>query len=165
MNSFDFIHHDADKNFISKKFRQYAASMAIMTKAIPVEVHWSIEIVERFHPVLRRIYKVIMKNLAGSTETKVSKKLGLQTTVKAVNDTADANGLVPTLLMFDAYSRMHHLDPSASNIIQRAVAISKTMGEMRKMMTKKQVRDVLNTKNGSIVNHFHDLSINSEVLI
>ena len=107
-----------------------------------------------------------MKNLA-SIDTKVSKKIKLQMTVKAINDTADANGLVSTLLMFDAYSRMHHLDLPAPNIIQRAAAISKAMGEMKKMMTKKQIRDALNIKNGPgpIINHLHDLSINSEILI
>ena len=103
-----------------------------------------------------------MKDLA---EIKISKKLKLQMTVKAVNDTANPNDLVFTLLIFEAYSRMHHLDPSASNIIQRVATISKTMDEMKKMMTEKQVRDVLNIKNGSIVNHFHDLFINFEVLI
>ena len=136
--------------------------MAITIKAVPVEAHWSIEIVEKFHSVLRRAYKVIMKNLA---EMKISKKLGLQMTIKTINDTADANGLVFTFLVFDAYPRMHHLNFPASNIIQRAVVISKIMNEMKKMMTKKQIRDVLNTKNDSIVNHFHDLPINSEVLV
>ena len=103
-----------------------------------------------------------MKNLA---KMKISKKLKLQMTIKTVNDTASPNGLVFTLLVFEAYSRMHHLDSSASNIIQRAAAISKAMGEMKKIMTKKQIRDVLNIRNDSIVNHLHDLSINSEVLI
>ena len=34
-------------------------------------------------------------------------------------------------------------------------------------MTEKQIRDTLNIKNGSdsIINHFHDLSINSEILV
>ena len=136
--------------------------MAITTKAVPVEAHWSIGIVKRFHPVLRRAYKVIMKNL---TEMKISKELRLQMAVKTVNDTAGPNGLVLTLLVFGAYSRMHHLDPPAPNIIQRAAAISKAMGEVRKIMAKRQIRDALNTRNGSIVNHLHDLPINSEVLV
>ena len=136
--------------------------MTIIIKAVPVKAHWSIGIVERFHPVLRRAYKVIMKNLA---EMKISKKLRLQMTIKTVHDIASSNGLVSTLLVFGAYSRMHHLDPFAPNIIQRAAAISKAMSEMRKIMAKKQIRDVLNTKNDPIVNHFHDLSINSEVLV
>ena len=136
--------------------------MTIIIKAVPVETYWSIEIVKRFHPVLKRAYKMIMKNLA---EMKISKKIRLQITVKAINDTAKANGLVFTFLIFHAYLCMHHLDPSASNIIQRAVVISKTMSEVRKMMAEKQIRNVLNFRNGSIVNHFHDLSINSEILV
>ena len=98
-------------------------------------------------------------------DAKISKKVRLQMIVKTINDIAETNGLVSTLLIFDAYSRMHHLDPSAPNIIQRAAAISKAMGEVKKMMTKKQIRNALNSKNGSIINHFHDLLINSEVLI
>ena len=138
--------------------------MTIIIKAVPLEAHWSIEIVERFHLVLKRVYKMIMKDLT-SVDAKVSKELELQMTVKTINDTADSNGLVLTLLVFDAYSRMHHLDSFAPNIIQRVAAISKAMGEMKKIMAEKQVRDALNIKNGSIVNHFHDLSINSEVLV
>ena len=105
-----------------------------------------------------------MEDLA-STEIKVSKELGLQMAVKAVNDTAGANGLVPTLLVFGAYSRMHHLDPPAPSITQRAAAITKAMEEVRKMIVERQVRDALNTRNGSIVSHLHDLPLNSEVLV
>ena len=105
-----------------------------------------------------------MKDLT-SVDAKVSKEIGLQMAVKAVNDTAGANGLVLTLLVFGAYSRMHHLDPSAPNIIQRAAAISKAMNEMKKIMAERQVRDALNTKNGPIVSYFHDLPLNSEVLV
>ena len=72
-----------------------------------------------------------MKDLT-NVDAKVSKKIKLQMTIKTVNDTAKTNGLVFTFLIFDAYSRMHHLDPSASNIIQRAVAINKVMGEVKK---------------------------------
>ena len=138
--------------------------MAIITKAVPVETHWSIGIVERFHLVLRRVYKVIMKDLTNA-DAKISKEIELQMTIKTVNDIAKANDLVFTLLIFDAYSRMFHLDSSASNIIQRAVVINKAMHEMKKIMMEKQTRDALNIKNGSIVNHFHDLFINSEVLV
>ena len=138
--------------------------MAIIIKTVPVETHWSIEIVERFHSMLRRVYKVIMKDLT-STEIKISKKLDSQMTVKTINDIAKTNDLVSTLLIFDAYSRMHHLNPSAPNIIQRAAAITKTMKKVKKMIAEKQIRNALNTRNESIINHLHDLSLNSEVLI
>ena len=105
-----------------------------------------------------------MKDLI-NIEIKISKKLNLQMIVKTVNDIAKTNDLVPTLLVFGAYSRMHHLDLSASNIIQRAAAITKTMKKMKKMIVEKQIRNVLNIRNESIINHFHDLPLNSEVLV
>jgi hypothetical protein len=43
--------------------------------------------------------------------------------VKAVNDTAGLDGLVPTLLVYRAYPRMTNLDPSAPSIIDRATTI------------------------------------------
>ena len=38
--------------------------------------------------------------------------------VKAVNDTAGPDGLVPTLLVYGAYPRMSKLDPPAPSIIE-----------------------------------------------
>ena len=98
----------AGKNIVSKEFRQHAMSMAISTKRVPVEAHWSIGLVERAHPALRRAYQIITRELQG---TGVSKESALQMAVKAVNDTAGPDGLVPTLLVFGAYPRMSELDP------------------------------------------------------
>ena len=47
---------------------------------------------------LRRVYKIISLKLKGA-----SKELTLQMAVKAVNNSAGLNGLVPTLLVFSAY--------------------------------------------------------------
>ena len=114
--------------------------------------------------MLKRAYKMIMEDLI-NIEIKINKKLDLQMIVKTINDTAETNGLVFTLLIFGAYLRMHHLNSSASNIIQRAVAITKIMKKVKKMIVEKQIRNVLNIRNESIVSHFHDLSLNSEILI
>ena len=43
--------------------------------------------------------------------------------VKAVNNTAGPNGLVPTLLVYGAYPRMSNLDPPAPSIIERVAII------------------------------------------
>ena len=85
--------------------------------------------------------------------------------VKTVNDTADDNGLISTLLMFDAYPRMQKFDLPFSIIIQKADAIKKTMKKIRIAKTQKQINDALNTRNESITNHFHNLSLNSKILI
>jgi len=65
----DHITHDAGKNFVSKEFTGYANSMAISTKSVPVEAHWSVGLVERAHPTLRRAYQVISEELQ-DTSTK-----------------------------------------------------------------------------------------------
>ena len=52
----------------------------------------------RAHPVLRRAYQIITEELQD-----ITKEQALQMAVKAVNDTASLDGLVPTLLVFRAY--------------------------------------------------------------
>ena len=53
----------------------------------------------------------------------------LQMAVKAVNDTASPNRLVPTLLVYGAYLRMSNLDPPAPSITDQAAVIRKAMAE------------------------------------
>ena len=43
--------------------------------------------------------------------------------IKAVNDTASPDGLVPTLLVYGAYPRISNLDPPAPSVIDRAAII------------------------------------------
>ena len=155
----NFIRHDAGKNFVSREFKQFASSMAITTRSIPVETHWSIGIVKRYHAVLRRAYQIIVDE--GITQ----KEIALQMAEKSVNDTAGPNGLVSTLLVFGAYPRMHSMDPPAPTIIQRATAIKKVMCEVRKIYAKRQVVGALNTKNSPRVDSVYDLLINSNVLV
>ena len=49
--------------------------------------------------------------------------------VKAVNNTAALDGLVPTLLVYGAYLRMSNLDPPAPSITERVAVIRKAMAE------------------------------------
>ena len=63
--------------------------------------------------------------------------------VKAVNDTAGPDGLVPILLVFGAYPRMSQTSPPYTNISQRAEAIKKAMTEIRKLKARPQVADAL----------------------
>ena len=53
--------------------------------------------------------------------------------VKAVNNTAGLNGLVPTLLVYRAYLKISNLDPPALSITERAAAIQKAMAEIVKL--------------------------------
>ena len=155
----DYVLHDAGKNFVSREFRQFASFMAVTFKSVSVEAHW---IVEPYHAVLRRVYLIIMEHLDA---VGVSKEVGLQMSVKAVNDTAGPYGLVSTLLLFGAFPRMHAMDPPASSIIQRAASIKKAMDEVKKIHAERQVADALNTRNGPVITPLHDLPINANVLV
>jgi hypothetical protein len=85
--------------------------------------------------------------------------------VKAVNDIAGPNGLVPTLLVFGIYPQISELDPPAPSITQRALVIRKAIEEVSRIRAEQQVKDALNQQNGPSVNAIHDLPLNSNVLI
>ena len=158
----DIITHDAGTNFTSKEFRQLSASMSILLHEVPVEAHHSVGRVERYHDPLRRAYKCIVSDMK---ELGTDKHIMLQMAIKAINDTAGPDGLVPTLLVFGAYPRMTNLDPPAPSIIQRASAIKSAMKEVQRCHAKRQVSDALRTTNGPRTSHLRGLPLNSEVLV
>ena len=63
--------------------------------------------------------------------------------VKAVNNTASPNGLVPTLLVFSAYPCITKLDPPTPLITERAMAVRKVTTEITKLRACKSVNDTL----------------------
>ncbi|KAL3713545.1 hypothetical protein TMatcc_002248 [Talaromyces marneffei ATCC 18224] len=156
----DFIVTDAGKNFTSKEFSRDASSMDIIVTTVPVEAHWSIGAVERYHAVLRGSYEIMKEELPD-----ISAEAALQMAVKAVNDTAGPDGLVPTLLVFGAYPRMTEYDPPAPTITQRAAAVKKAMTEIRRLRAQRQVTDAVNTRNGPSSTAVHRLPLNSDILV
>ena len=56
--------------------------------------------------------------------------------VKAVNNTAGLNGLVPTLLVYGAYLKINNLDPPALSIIEQVAIIRKVIAEVVKLRAK-----------------------------
>ena len=56
--------------------------------------------------------------------------------IKAVNNTAGPNGLVPTLLVYGAYLRISKLDPPALSITDRVAIIRKVIAEIVKLRAK-----------------------------
>ncbi len=159
LDFFDHILTDADKNFVSRKFRQFVISMTIIIKTVSIEAHWSIDVVKRYHAELRRAYQMIFENLD------VNKKIALQMIVKAINHTVDSDELMFILLIFETYFRMHVMNSPTSSITQRAMTIEKAMIEIRKFRVERQIVDALNTWNDSIVTSIHNLSLNSDVLV
>jgi hypothetical protein len=101
--------------------------MNITVKNVFVETHHLIEIIERYHKSLRRVYTNIIVEISD-----ITLDLILQMTFKTINDSVDSNELVSILLVFDVYSRISDLDASFSTITQRAVIMQKIIKEIEK---------------------------------
>jgi hypothetical protein len=134
--------------------------MSIIVKIVSIETHHSIEMMKRYHEPLRRAYSIISAEIS-----EIDPELALQMTFKAINDSTGFNDLISTLLVFDVYPRMIEMNAPSSIITQRAIAMKKTMNEVRKFNASRQMNDVLNTRNESSISLIHDLSLNSRVLM
>ena len=156
----DQIVHDVGKNFSSAEFRQQAKAMAIEVKEVPIKAHNSVGKVERYHTPLRHAYEIISSEMDGASE-----ELILQMAVKAVNDSAGLDGLVPTLLVFGAYPRMTDDSPPSPSVVQRAEAIRKAMKEVRRLYATRQVNDALGMRNGPNTSTTLNLPLQSEVRV
>ena len=85
--------------------------------------------------------------------------------LKAINDTAGPNGLVPTLLVFGSYPRIADYDPPTPTIAQRGNAIRIAMKELRNMEAKRKVTDALGMLNGPNTLATLNLPPNSKVRV
>jgi hypothetical protein len=120
--------HNAGKNFTAIEFKQLASSILIEVKEVPVKAHNSVGLVERYHAPLGRAYKIIKKELKNKH---INKKIILQIAIKAVNDSAGPDRIVPTLLVFGSYPRMTKIDLPSPTIAKRAKAIRAATKEVR----------------------------------
>src|SRR6202042_243416 len=101
----EILVHDAGTNFTSPEFQKTATSLAITTKCVPVEAHWSIGLIEQAHGAVRRAFEIITQELPHlSEENRLMMSFG------AVNNTAGIDGRVPSLLVYGAYPRMTFRD-------------------------------------------------------
>jgi len=123
---------DADKNFTSNEFKNEAKVLLINVKKVPVEAHNSISKIERYYAPLRRAYDILRSELPYS-----SPELCLSLTVKAINNIADPNDLILTLLVFGTYPRISTASLPSSDIIVRAAAVRKAMKKLNNIRVKR----------------------------
>ncbi|KAI0994902.1 hypothetical protein K3495_g13278 [Podosphaera aphanis] len=118
-------------------------------------------LVEQYHKPLRRAYEIIKEEI-GASDTEEQRGIILQMDVKAINDTAGYDGIVPTLLVFGAFPRISNMDPPAPSITKRAAALKKAMAEVSKIRAQRHVSDALRTRNGPVTT---DIALGSDVLV
>jgi hypothetical protein len=133
--------------------------MSIEIKTIFVETYHSIEMIKQYHESLKRIYSIIIAEMLT-----IDLESALQISVKTLNDLAELDDLISTLLMFETYFRIID-DAFSSTITQRVIVMRKIMNEIKRLMTIRQMNDALNTRNEPSITFIHDLSLNSQVLV
>ncbi|KAF2468397.1 uncharacterized protein BDR25DRAFT_231708, partial [Lindgomyces ingoldianus] len=75
--------------------------------------------IKRAHALLQRAYNILCAELDDCTNN----KLVLQIAVKALNNIAELNSLIPTLLVFRMYLRINIDSTLSPNIITQANAV------------------------------------------
>jgi hypothetical protein len=112
LESFDLIISDASKQFIVQEFKQYAFNMSVRINTVSIETHHSIDMIERYHDSFRKVYAIIIAKISDLDSNST-----LQMTFKALNDFAELNELILTLLVFETYFRMIEMNAFSSTII------------------------------------------------
>jgi hypothetical protein len=79
--------------------------MGIKVKIVLIKAHNSIGIVKRYHGPIWQAYLIITTEIPG-----IDKDIALQMAFKAINDITRPDGLVLTLLVYNALSRMVEYD-------------------------------------------------------
>jgi hypothetical protein len=85
--------------------------------------------------------------------------------IKAINDTASPNRLVPTLLVYRAYLRINNLDPPAPFIMEQVAVIQKAIAEIVKLWAKQASNSALYYCNRPDITLVYNLPLNFKVLV
>jgi hypothetical protein len=154
--------YDAGKNFTATEFKQLASSMSIKVKEVLVKAYNSVGLVEQYHVPLRRAYEIMKEELKNKH---INKEMILQMAVKAVNDSAGPDGIVPTLLIFGLYLRITKIDLPSPTIAKRAEAICAATKKVRRLHAKQQVSDAFAMRNSLNTMATGELLLQSDVCV
>lgn len=132
---------DQGSQFQSTRWEGRASESGIILKPSGVESHNSIGLGERYHAPLRRIYNKIR-----TTSSSLSKESVLRLGLKAMNDTAAPNGLVPSLLVFGVLPRLPIANHSFPDQVARMNVLQIARKEMETVVAQLRVRQALNSR-------------------
>ncbi|KAM4058782.1 DUF1421 multi-domain protein [Hirsutella rhossiliensis] len=141
----DTLRHDAGTNFASLEFRNEAKIMGIKCSQVPVETHWSIGKIERYHAPSDAPLTSSMLRLATPLPPKQSFKWLLKQSMIRQDLTV-------------------LLAPSASTL-KRSEAMQKAMKMLRQLSAERRVKDALHARNGPSTTEVLSLPLQSEVRI
>jgi hypothetical protein len=94
--------------------------MLIKVKEVFVKAYNSVGLIEQYYALLCYTYKILKAELKNKH---INKKIILQITVKAINDSARSDEIVLILLVFGLYLRITKIDLLSLIITKRAKVI------------------------------------------
>ena len=154
----DEVRCDQGPQFRSKRWDDILRMAGISKKLSGVESHNSLGVGEKYHDFLRTIFCKVT-----ATYRYLDKNFALTLSVKAMNDTAGPDGLVPTLLVFGAMPRIPLVPVALPGQVERMKAMEDARAEMSKIMAKSRLRRALKSKVSPATDA--DISIGEEVLV
>lgn len=135
--------------------------MGITCDEAPTEAHWTIGKLEGYHRPLGRAFGILYSELRGS----VSEDAILQIAVKTFNDTAGPEGLLPVLLVFEAYPKVSYNTPPAPPTVEEAQAVKAAMKALRRIDAERDLARTLKNTKTSSAKDSSNLPFHSEVLV
>ena len=123
-----------------------------------VESHNSIAKGERYHAPLRRIYQLLTEN-----NPNLSNTLALRYAIKGINDTANIDGLVPSLLVFGVVPYFPLSNRILPNQRSRLQAIVDARLEMGRIVAEQRIYRALKSKLPRAV--VHDIKAGDDVIV
>jgi hypothetical protein len=95
----------------------------------------------------------------------VLKQFVLQITIKAVNNTAGPDDLIPTLLVFSTYPQITTTNTPSLTVTKHNKAITKAIKQIAELHAKRQVTDVLRQQNRPNISNTLNVLISKNVLV
>ena len=141
--------YNTGTNFASIELRNKVRLIDITCKQVSIKAYQSVGKVERYYRLLYYAFKILYAKLSRLFTDKAI----LQIAVKAVNNTARLDRLVPILLIFSAFPQMNTDLPLFQLILKRAKAIAKAIKALQKAAAERQLNAVLYSHNGPNVTY------------
>ena len=95
-------------------------------KIVLIKAYYLISIIKRYYKLIKHAYKIIITKIKD-----INPKIALQIAFKAINNIASTNGLILTLLVYNAYLCISENNAPFATIPQRASAIRKAIAEIQ----------------------------------
>jgi hypothetical protein len=132
----DSIHVDSGAQLVSANFEHLCEQAGIRLEISPIESHNSLGRGERYHSYVRRLFhKIKLDN------PQTSDAFALSCSIKAVNDSAGPDGLVPSILVFGVAPRLPIGKPQGhpSNV-ERIRTMRSAMDEYKNIIGQERIR-------------------------